>query len=191
MAFSSSSTCSSSVPAPLHSACNNTLYYYSISTLLPAVEDLCCMPPGSAFGLPPGIRVVLQLTFLYCSRISEILNINSDDELRPSLFLVKGKKRSADYTVHIPIDGVNRTAISSSAVPFKLFPFTYMQVYRAALRSGLSIAVEGRRNLAVTHRSRYELARSVSELNKVTSLQDILRHRSPASQGFYLRGRFK
>lgn len=177
---------SRSVTSPLEVAVNSTLYYLSLAGQLPSVKSLVGGRENSEMVLFPGVRVVIQLILLYHMRVSECLDLCAKDEIKPTLFLVRAKKRGAAYSIHIPIDSRNRTALDGFSPGQRLFPFDYHYIWRSMVKAGMSLSVRTRVNRIVTHRGRYDLAEKLVILNERSNITPLLHHKSKKSMEYYL-----
>jgi hypothetical protein len=175
-----------SAPSPLVSACKYSLIYSAVNQLLPPVRDLCKVNEVPFGCMHPGVQVVVKLVLLNSMRCTELLLIRVKDEIKPTMFLARGLKRSSSYLVHIPIDPGSRSLLSSLPGSQALFPWTYIQVYRAMIAAGLALNIVSRVNQIVTHRGRYDLADKLQALNDLPSLQPLLHHKSAASASYYV-----
>lgn len=177
-------TCS--VPPPDQSSRSSSLYYKDLVNKLPAVSSLVPCNDNAEKGLRDGIRAVIQIVLFYHMRCAECLDIKFKDMIKPSLFLVHGKKRSNDYTVHLPIGRCNEDLVRQGPGETLLFPFTYNSIWRGMVNAGMSIAVTSRVKRIVTHRARYELAAKLELLNERASITPLLRHKSEKSKEYYI-----
>lgn len=175
-----------SVPSSLHLAGNTTLYYLSICNVLPSVRELVGSGENSETVLFPGVRLVIQLVLMNHMRISECLDICVQDEIKPSIFLVRAKKKGHNYSIHIPIDYRNRKVLNSLHPGAFLFPFSYHFVWRSMVKAGMSIRVSTRVNRIVTHRGRFDLAGKLIHLNQRENITPLLHHKSKKSKEFYI-----
>lgn len=175
-------------PSPLQPACNSTLNYYRIKKCLPSISEIVNCNPLPVSCLNNAVYVVIQLVLLNSMRCSELLNITVNDLLKPSIFLVRGLKKSYSYSITIPMDRLNQKILSVMPKGTRLFPFTYTKVYRSMKAAGLGIDIPTRINQAVTHRSRYELASKLSLLNERENVTPLLHHKSPRTKEFYCQG---
>ncbi len=173
-------------PSPLQFARNTTLNYYELGNALPSVSSVVGCELGPEMSLSPLMRAVVRLCISNSMRISETLAIRRIDECSPSMFAVRGKKKSFSYTVQVPISPINRTALDSFEPQQLLFPCTYHALWAAMVRVGMSLRVTSRVNRIVTHRGRYSVAQKLAELNRREDIQGTLHHRSPKSTQYYL-----
>ena len=185
MSKSGFSVLTRSASSPLQAARNTTLNYLAISEQLPPITELISCNPAAVSVLFPGVRVVIQLLLLNSMRCQELLNVTAGDELKPSMFLVYGLKRSYSYSVHIPITSSNTLALSLLPSDARLFPFSYHSIWRAMSNAGLGLNVLSRVNRLVTHRSRYELAAKLVQLNERSKVTPLLRHKSKRTRNYY------
>jgi hypothetical protein len=173
--------------APLHFACNNTLYYYTINHALPAIDTIIKTNPVPFSCLSHGVQVIIKLVLLNSMRVTELLQITSSDEIKPSMFISRGLKKSNSYLVHIPIDPYNRRILDKLPERTPLFQWSYNQVYRAMCNAGLPLCITTRVNRCVTHRGRYDLAQKLEALNDTANVTPLLHHKSSTSAAYYLR----
>ena len=174
-----------SVPTPDQASRRNTLYYKDLVSGLPAVSDLVPCNKNAERGLYDGARVVIILIIMNHMRCAECLEIKFKDMIRPFMFLVRGKKKSNDYSIHIPLGGNNLKTVLTGDKDARLFPFTYNSIWRAMCTAGMSVAVTSRVKRIVTHRARYELSDKLAELNRRASITPLLRHKSQKSKFYY------
>lgn len=174
--------------SPLQFARNTTLYYLSICNQLPSVKSLVGTHDNSEYTLYPGVRLVIQLVLMYHMRISECLDIRVKDEVKPTIFLVRARKRGVNYSIHIPIDDRNRAILLDSEPSKLLFPFSYHWVWRCMVRAGMSMRVTNRINRVVTHRGRFDLAGKLQQLNDISNITPLLHHKSSKTRDYYLPG---
>lgn len=175
-----------SVPSPLDAVVNSTLDYYTMGNELPAVGDVVGCEIGPELCLSPFIRAILRLCISNSMRIGETLAIRRIDEIAPSKFFIKGKKKSCSYTIHIPLSPCNRQALDLFKPRQLLFPCSYHTIWRNMCRVGMSYRVTSRVNSIKTHIGRYTLAEKLLELDRREEIQDALHHRSPKSTQYYL-----
>jgi integrase len=175
-----------SAPSPLQHARKSTLYFLAIGNALPAVSSLVKCNDNSEHCLFPGVRVAIQLIILNHMRVGELTQVKKCDEIRPSMFFIKGIKRSHSYSIHIPIDSRNRAILDSMPFSQLLFPFTYQYIYRSMLSAGMSYRVRSRVNRVVTHIGRFDLADKLHLMNLRSSVSSLLRHKSKSSASYYL-----
>ena len=174
-----------SVPTPDQASRSSTLDYKAMGEGLPAVSDLVPCNKNAERGLYAGTRIVIQLVIMNHMRCSECLEIKFKDMIRPFMFLVRGKKKSNDYSIHIPLGGGNLNTILTGDNSALVFPFSYNSIWRAMCRAGMSVAVTSRVKNIVTHRARYELSDKLEELNARASITPLLRHKSKNSKTYY------
>ncbi len=175
-----------SASSPLQVACNTTLYYLSLGRRLPTVKSMVGVENNAEYVLFPGVRLVIQLVLLYHMRVSECLEICAKDEIKPTLFFIRAKKKGANYTIHIPIDDRNRTLLDRFAPDQRLFPLSYHRIWRSMVSSGMSMRVSTRVNRIVTHRGRFDLAEKMVKLNERANITPLLHHKSAKSLEYYL-----
>lgn len=179
-----SRTCSA--PSPFQASLNNTLDYLHLVNELPPIQNLVRCNPVPFSTLRPAAQAVILLVLYNSMRCQELLNIKVKDEVKPSLFLVHGLKKSHSYTVHIPITGHNRKLLDSCLGDLNLFPFDYHFIWRSMCRAGLPLSISTRVNRMVTHRARYELASKLELLNERSNITSLLRHKSKKTKSYYL-----
>jgi len=118
-------------------------------------------------------------------RVSECLDLCAKDEIKPTIFLVRAKKKGVNYTIHIPISDRNRNVLNVFIPGQRLFPFDYHYVWRSMVKAGMSLRVTTRVNRVVTHRGRFDLAGKLVQLNERDNITPLLHHRSKKSQQYY------
>ena len=153
---------------------------------MPSVSSLLGDKGNIDTFLPPRVRSVLQVSFCYLARISEILNITKNDVLTLNRVFCRGLKGSSGFLIFLP--GLDSQLAALGEVPdnFKLFSVTYSQCYRSCLRSGIRFNLPASVNTPRTHSIRYQFARSVASRLSSIDLQDLLHHRNINSQLYYL-----
>lgn len=186
MAQSSPLNRNSSATPPLQVACNTTLYYLELGSRLPSVKSMVGTSDNAEMVLNPGVRVVIQLVLMYHMRVSECLDVCARDEIKPTIFLIRAKKRGANYTIHIPVGDRNRTILDHFTPGQLLFPFSYHKIWRSMVAAGMSMRVTTRVNRIVTHRGRFDLAEKLVKLNETSNITPLLHHKSPKSMDYYL-----
>lgn len=175
-------------PAPDISACKYPVDYNSTNALLPPLSTVIKAIPAAVGMLHPGLQVVIKLIILNAMRASECLGITARDQVKPSMFLVHGRKRSHDYLIHIPLSPASQAVLKQAPGKTPLFPWTYLQLYRAMVRVGCSQSVFSRVNDVVTHQGRYTLAEKLIALNEQDAVSPLLHHKAKSSAGYYIRG---
>lgn len=175
-----------SAPSPDDSAVKYTLDYLFLREELRFFFLFFRTSGISFFYLFPGFQVFFFILFHNSMRASELLAVTAGDELSPSLFLVRGRKRSRGYTVTIPITGVNRLAVDGMPASQRLFPWDYHTIWRAGKRSDIAVNVPGRKTQIVTHKGRYILANALQERGKSDEITSLLRHKSAKSKNYYI-----
>jgi hypothetical protein len=135
----------------------------------------------------PVARSALRVTFHNKCRISEVLALQSDTLLGNDQVFARASKRSAGFIIYLPTLDLQLSNFNACSKKVKLFPVSYMVVYRSCLRSGLVFHFSGRKNSVLTHCLRF--LNSKRFINKFTEreLGDMLKHRSSNSIQYYLK----
>lgn len=177
---------SCSAPSPLHRARNTALYCYRPPYALPPISDLLDSPSIHDNLIQPNRRSCLQICFLYFCRITEVLTILSSDIIHPDRAVCHGAKGSNSYVIFLPGLSASVAAFNQSDTPFRLFPFTYIQLYRDCVRAGIQFSVSGSVNNRRLHSARYVFAQIGVDKMSDATLSQCLRHRSLTSLQYYL-----
>jgi len=167
-------------------ACNTTQFCYAPGNRLPSISQLLGGSPTIDTILPPRVRSVLQVAFCYLGRISEILNITTNDILGNDRVFCRGLKRSSGYLVFLPGLGDQLSALPVQSHDMRLFAVSYIQCYRACVRAGIRFSCSHSVNTPRTHSFRYQFARSMMDRISSIDLQDLLHHRNINSQLYYI-----
>ena len=165
---------------------NSALNFLDLGSCFPSVSELVGTQDNAEQVLSWGVRAVIRIVLFYHMRCTELLNVTKVDEIRDSLFLIPGLKRSHSYTIHLPISSCNRTALDSFSLDQPLFPFSYHTIWRKMSIAGMSLRVRSRINSIVTHRGRYDLAEKLERLNMREGITGCLHHKSKSSLNYYL-----
>jgi len=176
-----------SVHSPLHRACNSTSFCYPGNSVLPSISSLLYGKEVNEKLLPPHIRAIIQLIFLYNMRVSELLSIMSSDVFNPDRALCLGRKGSNSYIIFIPGLSLLLDRYYEKSKVFNIFPYSYLNIYRWAIKIGVRIHSTKKCNSSVTHISRYHVAKRCANIysNKVAS--SVLRHKSEKNILYYLK----
>ena len=178
---------SNSVSTSLISACNSTMYYYTPGNLFPLLSQLVNQPLPLESSLFPPLRVCLQVCLIYGCRIGELLQSTTKDIIGEDVLLIHAEKGSRDYILYLPkLSSCFSSCLTSGSIQ-RIFPFTYIQVYRNARKVGLAKYLPGAKNAKVTHYGRYQLAQSIARIDSRKAASDALRHRSPETISYYLQ----
>lgn len=177
---------SPSAPSLDKYAVNSALDYYQVGNCFPPVCESVGTKDNSESTLSWGVRSVIRIVLFYHMRCTELLLLTKIDEIRPSLFLIQGLKKSHSYTVHIPLSPANRTALKSFDIYQPLFPFSYHTIWRKMKTAGMGLRVSSRVNSIVTHRGRFDLADKLERLNLRAGITGCLHHKSESSLSYYL-----
>lgn len=173
------------IPSSIDSARNNTSFYYCVDTLFPSLNSILNMPDSCLSSLSPLSRSCLSVCFFFYMRVGELLRLLVSDCISPDRVVVRSLKRSNPYVIFLP--GLSSRLACAGDLPSstRLFPSSYMRLYRDCLRVGISFRDSGSSNSHVLHCARYIFARQVSPLLDDSGVAAVLRHRSLSSGLFY------
>lgn len=177
----------SSVPSPLHRACNTTLFCYTPPNSFPPVNVILGDSTIADYLLSPLSRVTMQVCFLYFCRVQELLNAVAGDIVDPDRLVCHGLKRSHSYVVYLPglSEQIYKSGITDPSTV--LFPTTYIKLYRDAVRIGISYHVSGSVNNRILHCARYIFSKQSLKSVRGSELAGVLRHRSLKNYLYYLK----
>lgn len=172
--------------SPIDRACNTTTYYTAPGGFFPSVKSILNNPSVHDDLLPNRVRTVFCIAFLYCCRISELLDCTIGDHISPDRLVCKGKKGSNSYIIYLP--GLSKfvSNLANPSVNYRIFPFSYGYLYRWAVKIGIPVRLNGRNNSAVLHLSRYVFSHKCSNRLLPSVIGDCLRHRARESVSYYL-----
>lgn len=176
-----------SVVSSLNRARNTTSYCYQGHSSLPTIQLLlnnCAIQEGM---LPPAIRAILQVCFLYNCRISELLSCYSNHVIHPDRLLCLGKKRSGSYIIFLPGLSHSMMGENKKSIPYQLFPITYKKLWTWCVRVHIIQKKRSGLNNNVTHVSRFKIAEEIINKFSEPVASDILRHRSLNSISYYTK----
>lgn len=175
-----------SVSSPLHRVCNTTTYYLLPRGCFPSVKALLDNRSIHDDVLPRRVATVFQIAFLYCCRISELLDSRHCDVVPPDRLVCKGKKGSNSYIIYLP--GLSQFIYDNGFLNStdSLFPFKYAYLYRWAVRIGIPVRLDKRNNNAVLHLSRYVFSNKCIDRQPSSAIGECLRHRSKDTINYYL-----
>lgn len=176
-----------SVPSPLPSARNSTVFYYKLPSLFPNVRRVFNDPSINELAMHPICRAVCQVAGLFLCRVSEILSLTLGDIFQPDRVVCRGSKRGAAYIIYLPClsQQVLESKVKDVHVP--IFPVSYSQCYRSFVRAGIRLNREGYKNSMRCHAGRYAINKLYSEGSSLNVLSDLLRHKSKGSILYYLQ----
>jgi len=174
-----------SAPSSLLPARNTTLYYYQTPTVVPSIKSILGDQSIAEELLSPLCRSTIQVCFLFNCRIQEVLNARICDIVHPDRVVFHGLKRSSSYIVYLPGLSDQVSQWPDAVAETVIFPITYLKLYRAACRAGISHFIKGGANRRRLHSSRYLLAKKLVNQVDDKDMSDILRHRSASSLSYY------
>ena len=161
----------------------NTLF---ISNILYSINMLPVKPVTNISSYHLDSLVVVLLSYLFGSRVSEVLAIKRSDYISPDRFIVSGKKRSSDYIIYFPYIHTHYKLSENGNSPVLLFDTNYSRCWSLAKRLGLSHKMEGHHNNVVCHYGRHDIAKKIALVKSDKSARNVLRHRSKASLANYI-----
>jgi hypothetical protein len=155
--------------------------------MLPSIKDLLGDNNIKEMLLPPYVRAVIQLVFLYNMRISELLSVTNLDVIEPDRVICLGKKRSYCYIIFVP--GLS-SLLHSSAIKnltFMLFPYSYLKIYKWCRKLGICKLIGNRTHKTLLHLGRFRTACQLNDIYKQYVPSEVLRHKSKKSILNYLK----
>lgn len=120
------------------------------------------------------------------ARIGEILRLRWIDLFVNGMAVSKSEKKSNSRLINtfMPSDVI--WDMQKKCPTERVFPFRYGMVYHFCKVAGIGEAVPSRKNLAVTHLGRYQVAKKASDLLGEESAKEIIGHKSVNSTRHYL-----
>lgn len=178
-------TANISVPSPLHTAGNSLPDYYSPECTAEAQAAVVGVPLTRFLLAGARERAVMYIVSLWAMRVGEYLRVTVSDLLGNDMVFVRGEKGSADYRINLP--GIDTQFVNGASLcPGRLVSGTsYIRVYRACVRCGVGAKEKANKNLARTHKARYDLAAKTFTLGS-RAAGDLLHHRSPKTVSSYV-----
>ncbi len=176
-----------SVTSGLLKACNTTSYYYRGDRILPDLNSLLGRLDLHENLLPLSCKVPIQVCLLYYCRIQEVLNATVSDVIDPDRVLLKGLKGSSDYIIYLPGLSSQVDLWKNKRNFTKLFPVTYMKLYRSMLKLDPGAIKIKKQNTKRLHQARYDLVANLIGRTGEANISTILRHRSRSSLQFYTK----
>lgn len=174
------------VPCPLHQARNTTLYYYRDNNILPSISSILNNETINENQLSRLSRVTLQVCYLYNCRIQEVLNATINDIIHPDRVVLHGVKRGGSYIIYLPGLSDQVHALVQVTQIQKIFPVTYIKLYRDALRAGIRFSYKNKKNSNVLHSGRFEICKKIGTDLAHNEISDIMHHKSKSSVSYYL-----
>lgn len=135
---------------------------------------------------PKAIFGFLRLLAESNARASELLGIRAIDNVRGNRFLIRGLKRSRNYTIIVPGNWIERPPKPDPRWNDRIMPFTYNQLYRWCVKIGIGNLRPGRKTFCRTHAARYDTAQAVFEIAGERAAGDCLHHNSHKSINYYI-----
>jgi hypothetical protein len=131
--------------------------------------------------------IITKVITLYASRYQEIRNLLFSDHLSNGMYIVRGLKRSRDYSILLP--GFEpQKEIPVGLIDTEIFyDVTYKRLYQLWREFGIRRKIDGKKNWKVLHAPRYATAEIVNEKEDKTSASDILRHNSKKTIDYYIK----
>lgn len=176
-----------SVPSGVLKACNTTSYYYTDHNVLPDLNQLLGRSDTHENLLSPLCKVAIKVCLLYYCRIQELLNVTVSDLVNPDRALLKGLKGSSDYIIYLPGLTKQISAWENKRNNTKLFPVSYVNLYRSMLRAVPGSPKIKQRNTKRLHQSRYQIVADLIGRTSEANVSAILRHRSGFSLSYYIK----
>ena len=177
---------SPSVLSPLDSGRNSTMFYYTLPIGLPTIQKLLDNRTIREELLSPLSKSCMTVCFLYYARIQEILNCTVSDVVHPDRVVVHGLKKSMSYIIFLPGLTKQMSIYKDLHGASKLFPTTYIKLYRDSLKIGLQFEKTNNKNKKRLHASRYIFAKKAMSCTKVGELTSLLRHKNSHNYLYYL-----
>lgn len=168
-------------------ACNTTSYYYRANNSLPSLARILNRRDLHDGLLSPICRTTIQVCLLYYCRIQELLNATVADVIEPDRVLIRGLKKSLDYIIFLPGLSHQIEQWKNKKNFTKLFPVTYMKLYRSILVANLGSQKIKKKNTKRLHQARYDLVADLIGRTGETNISAILRHRSRSSLQYYIK----
>lgn len=140
----------------------------------------------AAMYLNPDMVGLLCFIRDHCMRIRELLNIKSSDFIGDSRFVVRGLKKSRNYTVKLPVVQLSNPPKNDPRWDLPVVPYSYMQVWNFCRKNGYGLNRPGKRYVARTHAHRYETAQAVANIAGKSAASDVLHHNSKRSVDYYI-----
>lgn len=136
--------------------------------------------------LPCDIVVLLFYAAVNCMRISELLELRWRDYIGNGRFIVKGRKRSRSYAVHMPMLAELGSVHGQNVDDQLVIEVSYKRVWQWCERAGIGFRLKGQSNCRRTHAHRYVTASTVSVKTDDRSAGDCLHHNSGRSVSYYI-----
>ena len=137
---------------------------------------------------PEDVKAITWLLFQEGLRVSEVLNIRSQDILRNGNIVIRGLKGSNDRIVTPANYKWFWDKIQKNGIQVKEC-FNRYYIYRVCKKYGLSIELQNKSRKAVTHSFRHIV---INELDKnevsINAIQSHMGHKSTKSTKHYLNG---
>jgi hypothetical protein len=119
-------------------------------------------------------------------RSAELLKCTVRNLIGIDRVFIYGAKSSSNYIIVAP--GIDSQFQRGQVLDDDelLFPFSYIQLYRACLKVGIGEKFKENENYSRLHMSRHLLAETVNSLAGRQAAGDILHHKSKRSVSYYL-----
>lgn len=172
--------------APLLAAGNNTVFCYNHPEFFAPCATLLGVQSVAENRMSPLCRTLCRVVFTYAMRIGEALRLLCTDVLSGDRVLVRGEKKSASYIILLP--GIYADMVRAGVVDkaVSIFPLSYLQCYRSALRAGISFFRNDHKNRILWHRGRFALIEEITLGHTDLRAGDLLRHRHENTVQYYM-----
>jgi len=142
--------------------------------------------PARLKWLSPACSSALALIFLYGMRSAELLRCTVRCLTGLDRVFIAGAKSSSSYIIVAPGIDKQFPEVAGFSDDELLFPFSYIQLYRACLKVGVGEKFKENENYSRVHMARHVIAESVNSLAGRQAAGDILHHKSKRSVSYYL-----
>lgn len=174
------------VPSPLPSVRSSSVDYFSLCSRLGDPSIVLGVPLERTASMSPVCRAALVICISNGMRIGEVLSLRFRDCVAPGIYAAKALKKGRAFLVGVPLTAAEQQAQVAIGADRLIFPCTYQQVYRAAIKAGVRVHIAGRSNASVTHTGRYRIAQRLAEQGDLFKVSDILHHQNAATKEYYL-----
>lgn len=180
-----------SVPSPLQSARNSTLYYYKANTHFPPLKRYTWNNSIDESVLSPIVSSALRVSMMYMARIGEILALKVKHICPPDRALSFGSKKSNGYMLYLPglDEQVEEWLWRDQDTP--LFPVSYIKIYRGCIKANILLNDGDGGNTMKAHAHRYLFAREILPSQGALGVKIALHHKSIKSQEPYVKSTTK
>jgi hypothetical protein len=169
----------------LLSALKSTSIYYDPGVIASDCAAVIGAPETVVERMNPAARAALYVISLYNLRSVEYLTARAADVFVGDRLLIRGAKGSRSCMIVLP--GIHRqfSQIVLSCPGRLVSGINYRQLWANCKRAGIGSLIEGHKNIARTHASRYNVV-SILETTDEKLVGDCLRHRSSTSSHYYM-----